>query len=50
MVPATPPDAFEAALLDAQTMAPLADTATGLTHTDSLLNIQANGQVFFSPA
>ncbi len=43
----SPPDAFEAALLDAQTMLPLVGTAAGLTQTDSFLNIQHGGQVFF---
>jgi RHS repeat-associated protein len=47
--PNDPPDAFEAALLDAASMAPLAGTAVGLTNTDSLFNIQSDGEVFFSP-
>ena len=44
------PDAFEVALLDAKTMTPLAGTATGLTGTDALLNLQPNGQVYYAPA
>jgi PKD repeat protein len=43
-----PSDSFEVALLDAQTMNPLAGTARGLTNTDSLLNLQADGTVYFS--
>jgi hypothetical protein len=45
----TPPDAFEIALLDPNSFAPLAGTAAGLTQTDALLNVQQDGQVFFSP-
>jgi hypothetical protein len=44
-----PQDAFEVALLDAGTMQPLAGIAAGLTQTDALLNVQQDGQVFFSP-
>jgi hypothetical protein len=47
--PNDPPDAFEVALLDPQTLLPLAGTAAGLTNTDALLNIQPTGQVFVSP-
>jgi hypothetical protein len=47
--PNDPPDAFEVALLDHQTMLPLAGTAAGLTNTDALLNLQPTGQVFVSP-
>ena len=43
----TPDDSFEVALLDAQ-MNPLAGRANGLSNTDSLLNIQADGTVYFS--
>ena len=43
----TPNDSFEVALLDAQ-MNPLAGKAQGLSNTDSLLNIQADGTVYFS--
>ena len=43
-----PNDSFEVALLDAQTLNPLAGTAQGLTNTDSLLNLQADGTVYFS--
>jgi hypothetical protein len=39
-----PNDAFEVALLDANTFNPLAGTI-GLSHSDSLLNIQANGTI-----
>jgi PKD domain/Bacterial Ig domain len=39
-----PNDAFEVALLDSNTFNPLAGTI-GLTHSDSLLNIQANGTI-----
>jgi PKD repeat protein len=38
-------DAFEVALLDSNTFNPLAGTSIGLNHTDSLLNIQANGTI-----
>jgi Bacterial Ig domain len=38
-------DAFEVALLDSNTFTPLAGTSIGLNHTDSLLNIQANGTI-----
>jgi hypothetical protein len=38
-------DAFEVALLDTNTFSPLAGTSIGLNHTDSLLNIQANGTI-----
>jgi PKD domain/Bacterial Ig domain len=38
-------DAFEVALLDTNTFNPLAGTSQGLTNTDSLLNIQANGTI-----
>ena len=44
-----PPDAFEVALLDATTMNSLVGTATGLTSTDALLNVQPGGTVFFAP-
>ena len=44
-----PPDAFEAALLDANTGAPLGGSAVGLNNTDSLLNVQSTGEVFFGP-
>ncbi len=43
----SPSDAFEVALLDAHAMTPLVGTAAGLSSTDSLLNIQAGGEVFF---
>ena len=42
-----PNDSFEVALLDAQ-MNPLAGRASGLSNTDSLLNLQADGTVYFS--
>ncbi|WP_425430809.1 PKD domain-containing protein [Chamaesiphon polymorphus] len=38
-------DAFEVALIDTNTFNPLAGTSIGLNHTDSLLNIQANGTI-----
>jgi hypothetical protein len=38
-------DAFEVALLDTNTYNALAGTSIGLTNTDSLLNIQANGTI-----
>ncbi len=44
-----PSDAFEVALLDVNTLAPLAGTATGLTQTDALLNIQQDGTAYLSP-
>jgi hypothetical protein len=40
-----PDDAFEVALLDTNTFNPLAGISQGLTHTDSLLNIQADGTI-----
>ncbi len=43
----SPDDAFEVALLDTNTFNPLAGTI-GLTHTDSLLNIQATGTIYKS--
>ena len=42
-----PPDAFEVALLDANTNESLV-TDSGLTETDSLLNIQNDGTAYFS--
>jgi RHS repeat-associated protein len=42
------PDAFEVALLNASTLAPVAGTSAGLTSTDSLLNIQSDGRTYFS--
>jgi hypothetical protein len=42
-----PPDAFEVALLNAQTNTPVAGVASGLSQPDSLLNLQANGQTYF---
>jgi uncharacterized repeat protein (TIGR01451 family) len=44
-----PPDAFEVALLNANTLNPLVGPATGLTRTDAFLNFQQSGAVFFSP-
>jgi hypothetical protein len=44
-----PPDAFEAALLNATTMDPLVGPPTGLSNTDSFLNIQQTGEVFYAP-
>jgi hypothetical protein len=45
-----PPDAFEVALLDRTTLAPLVGTTEGLSGTDALLNIQQTGEVFFGSA
>lgn len=42
-------DAFEAALLDPTTQAPLVGPPTGVPSTDSFLNIQQSGRVFFAP-
>jgi hypothetical protein len=42
-----PPDALEVALLDANTLAPLVGTTIGLTQTDSLLNLQADGTAYY---
>ncbi|WP_416350892.1 PKD domain-containing protein [Rivularia sp. UHCC 0363] len=42
-----PGDAFEVALLNNQNLS-LAGTAAGLTHTDALLNIQHDGDAYFS--
>ena len=47
--PSSPPDAFEAALLDATTMQPLVGPPTGLANTDAFLNIQQTGQVYYAP-
>ncbi len=46
---ASPPDAFEAALLNSQTNQPLIGPATGLTNTDAFLNIQQTGEVYYAP-
>ncbi|PSF26152.1 hypothetical protein C7H19_25150 [Aphanothece hegewaldii CCALA 016] len=43
-----PPDAFEVALLEANTLTPLVGTSTGLSQTDSFFNLQANGTLYFS--
>ncbi|MBW4553068.1 MAG: cadherin-like domain-containing protein, partial [Aphanocapsa sp. GSE-SYN-MK-11-07L] len=43
-----PGDAFEAALLDAQTHQSLVGTAIGLTQTDAFLNLQHTGNAYFS--
>jgi DNA/RNA endonuclease G (NUC1)/PKD repeat protein len=43
-----PGDAFEAALLDAQTHQSLVGTATGLTQTDAFFNLQHTGNAYFS--
>src|SRR3989441_1159094 len=42
-----PLDAFEVALLDAGTLAPVAGII-GLTHADALLNVQASGRIYKS--
>lgn len=44
-----PRDAFEAALIDTQTNQPLVGPPTGLNTTDSFLNIQQTGEVFYAP-
>lgn len=44
-----PPDAFEAALLDAATGLPLVGAAAGLTQTDAFLNVQPTGEIFRGP-
>jgi DNA/RNA endonuclease G (NUC1)/PKD repeat protein len=44
----TASDAFEVALLNSSTFKPLAGTSQGLSNTDSLLNIQANGTTYKS--
>ncbi|HEX5000284.1 MAG TPA: DUF4114 domain-containing protein [Terriglobia bacterium] len=44
-----PPDAFEVALLEAHTMAPVVGTAALLSNTDAALNIQSDGSMFLSP-
>uniref|UniRef100_UPI0039C6C1AB cadherin-like domain-containing protein n=1 Tax=Calothrix sp. CCY 0018 TaxID=3103864 RepID=UPI0039C6C1AB len=43
-----PGDAFEVALLNTNTFAPLVGTATGINQTDALLNIQHDGNAYFS--
>ncbi len=45
----SPPDAFEAALLNSQTDLPLVGPPTGLSSTDAFLNIQQTGQVYYAP-
>ena len=45
----SPPDAFEAALLNTQTDQPLVGPATGLSNTDAFLNIQQTGEVYYAP-
>ena len=45
--PIGPPDAFEVALLDHCTGLPVVSTAQGLTETDALLNVQADGTTYF---
>ena len=45
-----PGDAFEVALLDADTMTSLIGTATGLNNTDAFLNVQGAGTTYISPA
>ena len=42
-----PPDAFDVALLDVNTMSPIVGTSEGLTESDGLFNIQQTGEVFF---
>jgi DNA/RNA endonuclease G (NUC1)/PKD repeat protein len=44
--PTSPGDAFEVALLNANTKQSLINTVTGLTQTDSLLNIQNDGTAY----
>ncbi|MFM7470386.1 MAG: Ig-like domain-containing protein, partial [Nodosilinea sp.] len=44
-----PADAFEVALLNATTQTPLLGTATGLSQTDALFNLQHDGKVYFAP-
>ncbi|WP_425428931.1 PKD domain-containing protein, partial [Aphanothece hegewaldii] len=43
-----PPDAFEVALLEANTLTPLVGTSIGLSQTDSFFNLQANGTAYFN--
>jgi len=45
--PRNPPDAFEVALRDAQSGQSLLGTIEGLTLTDALLNLQADGRVYY---
>ncbi len=45
----SPPDAFEAALLNSQTDQPLIGPVTGLSNTDAFLNIQQSGEVYYAP-
>ncbi len=46
--PSGPPDAFEVALLDAVSLAPVAGVAPAFAGSDALLNIQASGQASFA--
>ena len=43
-----PGDAFEAALLDARSLTPLIAPTTGLSQTDSFLNLQHTGKTYLS--
>ncbi|MCA9186472.1 MAG: PKD domain-containing protein, partial [Planctomycetales bacterium] len=43
-----PGDAFEVALLDAETMAPLSSIVDQLDRSDALINLQYDGTVFYS--
>ena len=45
--PNNPPDALEVALLNYDSGLPLVGAAQGLTLTDALLNIQADGTTYF---
>jgi DNA/RNA endonuclease G (NUC1) len=46
--PLTPGDTFEAALLDTRTGNSVVNFAAGLSNTDAFLNLQHNGQAYFS--
>jgi hypothetical protein len=47
---ASAPDAFEVALLNADTLTPAVGVATSLDGTDALLNIQSDGKTYFAPS
>src|SRR5262249_46872493 len=45
--PNSPPDAFEMALLDANTFQPIVGVLQDITGTDALLNVQPDGTAYF---
>ena len=45
----SPPDFFQASLLDAQTNQPLVGPPAGLADSDAFLNIQQTGEIYYAP-